>query len=78
MDVNAVLLLPPELSLGRLPTWWIYPALDSEAAELVHCVAGCVLNGTHLSLENCWLGIRVALIRSILSISFVCSNLNFD
>lgn len=24
--------------------------LDSEAAELVHCVAGCIWNGTHPSV----------------------------
>lgn len=69
---------PPELSLGGLPTWWISPALHSEVAELVHCVPGCILNGTCVSLENCQLGIWVSLIRSILSISFVCSNLIFD
>lgn len=40
-----MLLLPLDLSVGALPTWWICPALDSEAAELVQHEAGCIMNG---------------------------------
>lgn len=34
-----------DLSVGGLPTWWICPALDSEATELVEHEAGCITNG---------------------------------
>lgn len=40
-----MLLLPLDLFVGALPTWWICPALDSEATELVQREAGCIMNG---------------------------------
>jgi len=75
-----MLLLPPELSVDGLPTGWVYPALDSEAAELVQYEAGCITNGlaAPTSQENCQLGVRVSLIRSISDISFPCCNLILD
>lgn len=76
-----MLLLPLELSAGGLPTWWIYPALDSEAIKLVQREAGCITNGLAAPM-SLWkivnLGLGVSLVRSILGISFPCRKLILD
>lgn len=76
-----MLLLPLELYAGGLPTWWIYPALDSEAIELVQHEAGRITNGLAAPM-SLWkivsLGLGVSLVRSISGISFPCCNLILD